>query len=165
MNRLIRSPESLPMDVVAKRMLTRASYSMRRNCVVMIQKKNLTPSQQKNTSTIKRPQGVISKSLPHHQIHIHLSDEEKAGAIDTFYSVVKEEPDIEPVKTRVIEYLQEKVVFVEKGTCQIKAEKRPKHPLPKVIASAGLRSFIIVFKILRWPTTLSSEQYYQALRR
>ena len=119
----------------------------------------------KETSTIKSGRKGLSKSLPRHQIHIDLSDEEKVEAIDTFYSVVKEELDIEPAKARVIEYLQEKAVFVEQGARQIKAAKLPKHPLPKVIASVGLLSFIIVFKILRWPTALSSGKYSQALRR
>ncbi|MCK5894751.1 MAG: IS66 family insertion sequence element accessory protein TnpB [Endozoicomonadaceae bacterium] len=64
------------------------------------QKKNFT---KKETSTIKRGRKGLSKNLPRHQIHIDLIDEEKAGAIDTFYSVVKEELDIESAKARVIE--------------------------------------------------------------
>lgn len=88
----------------------------------------------------------LSKTLPRHQVHINLSEEEKAGAVDTFYSVVKEELDIEPAKARVIEYLQEKAVFIEDGQRQIKAAEMPKHPLPKVIASIGLLAFIVVSK-------------------
>ncbi|MCK5894750.1 MAG: transposase [Endozoicomonadaceae bacterium] len=42
--------------------------------------------------------------------------------------------------------MQEKAVFVEKGTHQIKAAKLPTHPLPKIIASVELLSFIIVSK-------------------
>jgi transposase len=88
----------------------------------------------------------LSKTLPRHQVHISLSDEEKAGAVDTFYSVVKEELDIEPAKARVIEYLQEKAVFIEGGQRQIKAAEMPRHVLPKVIASIGLLAYIIVSK-------------------
>jgi len=64
----------------------------------------------------KRGRKGLSKNLPRHQHYINLSDEEKAGAIDTFYVVVKEELDIEPAKARVIEYLQEKAVFNEVPT-------------------------------------------------
>lgn len=88
----------------------------------------------------------LSDTLPREQVHIHLSDEEKAGAIDTFYTVVKEELDIEPAKACVIEYLQEKAVFVEDGERQIKAAAMPKHVLPKTIASMGLLAYIIVSK-------------------
>ncbi|MCK5893918.1 MAG: hypothetical protein KAG53_05810 [Endozoicomonadaceae bacterium] len=154
MNRMMRPPELLPMDVVAKIMLIMASYSMRLNCVVMIQKKNSSPHQpKKETSTIKRGRKGLSKNLPRHQIHIDLSDEEKAGAIDTFYSVVKEELDIEPAKARVIEYLQEKAIFVEKGTRQIKREKLPKHPLAKVLDCSSLLSFqntAIAYRFIVW---------------
>lgn len=88
----------------------------------------------------------LSKSLPRHQVHLNLSDEEKAGAIDTFYSVVKEELDIEPAKARVIEYLQEKAVFVEQNERRINAATLPRHPLPKVVASVGLLAYVIVSK-------------------
>lgn len=88
----------------------------------------------------------LSKSLPRHQVHISLSETEKSGAVDTFYSVVKEELDIEPAKARVIEYLQEKAVFIEQGQRTIKAAEMPKHPLPKVIASISLLAYIVVSK-------------------
>jgi len=88
----------------------------------------------------------LSKSLPRHQVHIDLSDEEKAGALDTFYTVVKEELDIEPAKARVIEYLQEKAVFVDGDKRSIKSATLPKHPLGKCIASASLLAFVIVSK-------------------
>ncbi len=88
----------------------------------------------------------LSKSLPRHQVHLNLSDAEKAGAIDTFYSVVKEELDIEPAKARVVEYLQEKAVFADAEGRHIKAAALPKHPLPKVIASVGLLAYVIVSK-------------------
>lgn len=57
----------------------------------------------------------FSDLLPREQVFIDLSDEEKEGALDTFYSKVKEELDIVPAKVRIIEYMQEKAVFVENG--------------------------------------------------
>jgi transposase len=94
----------------------------------------------------KRGRKGLSKNIPRHQVHINLSEEEKAGAVDTFYSVTKEELDIVPAKVRVIEYLQEKAVFVGEGTRQIKAAALPKHPLNKCIASISLLAYIIVSK-------------------
>lgn len=88
----------------------------------------------------------LSKSLPRHQVHLNLSDEEKVGAIDTFYSVVKEELDIEPAKARVIEYLQEKAVFADPDGRRINAATLPRHPLPKVVASIGLLAYVVVSK-------------------
>ena len=95
----------------------------------------------------------LSKNLPRHQVHIDLSDEEKVGAIDTFYTVVKEELDITPAKARVIEYLQEKAVFIDEDVDsqtqsprRIVAAKLPKHPLNKCIASISLLAYIVVSK-------------------
>jgi transposase len=99
-----------------------------------------------NPTEKKKGRKGLSKSLPRHQVHINLSDEEKAGAVDTFYSIVKEELDIQPAKARVIEYLQEKAVFVAQGSRQIKVAELPKHPLPKTIASVGLLAFVVVSK-------------------
>ena len=94
----------------------------------------------------KRGRKGLSKNIPRHQVHINLSEEEKAGAVDTFYSFSKEELDIVPAKVRVIEYLQEKAVFVDEGTRHIKAATLPKHPLNKCIASISLLAYIIVSK-------------------
>lgn len=88
----------------------------------------------------------LSKSIPRHQVHLNLTEEEKAGAVNTFYTVVKEELDIVPAKVRVIEYLQEKAVFVEEGTRQIKAATLHKHPLNKCIASISLLVYVIISK-------------------
>jgi transposase len=98
----------------------------------------------------KRGRKGLSKQLPRHQVHINLNDEEKAGAIDTFYTLAKEELDVVPAKARVIEYLQEKAVFPanpELGQArQIKSAKLPKHPLNKCIASISLLAYVIVSK-------------------
>jgi len=104
-----------------------------------------------NVTPADKPKGKggrkgLSKSLPRHQVHLDLSDEDKDGAIDTFYTVVKEELDIEPAKARVIEYLQEKAVFVDGDKRSIKSATLPKHPLGKCIASASLLAFVIVSK-------------------
>lgn len=94
----------------------------------------------------KKGRKGLSKKLPRHQVYLNLDEAEKAGALDTFYSVIKEELDIEPAKARVIEYLQEKAVFVEQDERRIKAAELPKHPLPKTIASVGLLAYVIVSK-------------------
>ena len=53
----------------------------------------------------------FSEKIAREQIFINLPDDEKVGAIDTFYSKVKEELDIVPAKVRILEYLQEKSCF------------------------------------------------------
>ena len=85
-------------------------------------------------------------TLPRKQIFINLTDEEKAGAIDTFYSKVKEELDIIPAQVRVLEYMQEKAVFTEQGQRQIKTAQMPKHPLPRAMGSISLMCYIIIAK-------------------
>ncbi len=94
----------------------------------------------------KRPVKALSSQLPRIQIHINLTDEEKEGAINTFYTPVKEELDITPAKVQVLEYLQEKAVFSHNGEKKIVAAKRPSHPLGKTIASVSLLAYIIIAK-------------------
>lgn len=101
----------------------------------------------------KRGRKGLSKNLPRHQVHLDLSDDEKAGAVDTFYTVVKEELDITPAKARVIEYLQEKAVFIDDtvdsttgSPRRVVGAKLPKHPLNKCIASISLLAYIVVSK-------------------
>jgi len=96
----------------------------------------------------KRGRKGFSEAIPREQIHIDLSDEDKEGAIDTFYTKVKEELDIEPAKVRILEYMQEKAVFVEKGERSIKAAQMPKHPIGKTMASISLLAYIIVSKYM-----------------
>ncbi len=88
----------------------------------------------------------LSDKLPRFQIYLNLTDEEKEGAINTFYSKIKEELDIIPVQVRVLEYLQEKAVFKHNGKQVIKAASQPKHPLGKSIASISLLAYLIVAK-------------------
>lgn len=103
-------------------------------------------TQQSSTPKKKAGRKGLSKSLPRHQVHLKLDDEDKEGAIDTFYTLVKEELDIQPARARVIEYLQEKAVFVDDGRRSIKSAELPRHPLGKSIASISLLAFIIVSK-------------------
>lgn len=90
----------------------------------------------------------FSESIPREQLFICLTDEEKDGAVNTFFSKVKEELDIVPAKVRVIEHMQEKAVFVEEGQRSIKTAELPKHPLGKVMASIGLLAYLIVAKYM-----------------
>ncbi len=94
----------------------------------------------------KNPKKALSSKLPRIQIHLNLTEEEKQGAINTFYSTVKEELDIIPAQVRVLEYLQEKAVFIKQGEKSIIAAPRPKHPLGKTIASVSLLTYIIIAK-------------------
>ena len=88
----------------------------------------------------------LSDKLPRFQIHLDLSEEEKEGSINTFYSTIKEELDIIPAQVRVLEYLQEKAVFKQDGKQVIKAASQPKPPLGKSIASISLLAYLIVAK-------------------
>ncbi len=90
----------------------------------------------------------FSDLLPREQVFIDLPDEEKVGAIDTFYSKVKEELDIVPAKVRILEYMQEKAVFVDKGQRKIITAELPKHPIGKVMASVGLLAYLIIAKYM-----------------
>ena len=92
----------------------------------------------------------FAASLPREQIFIRLSDEEKAGALDTFFSKVKEELDIIPAQVRVLEYMQEKAVFLEPtqedAQRRIVAATLPKHPVPGAMGSIALMCFVLTAK-------------------
>ena len=88
----------------------------------------------------------LSKSLPRQQIKHCLSDDEKAGAIDTFFKLAREELDITPAKACVIEHMQEVAVFAQNDKRQLISAALPKHPLPKTIASVNLLAFVIASK-------------------
>lgn len=102
----------------------------------------------------KKSQGrrPLSPSLPRFQEKIELSPEEKEGAIDTFFSKVREELDIIPAKVRVKEILQEKAVFLEPQDDNqperriIKAAELPRHPIPKSAVTTCMLAYIIVAK-------------------
>jgi transposase len=94
----------------------------------------------------KKREGFSDK-LPRIRIDLPLSEEEKAGASQTFFAKVKEELDIIRPQARVIEYWQEKAVFDEPdGSQRIEAASRPAHPLGKCIASVQLLTYLLVAK-------------------
>lgn len=88
----------------------------------------------------------FSENLPRQQIHLSLSEEEKTGAVKTFYSKVREELDFIPALVQVREYWQEKAVFEREGNEVIVTAKRPAHPLGKCFASVSLLAHIIASK-------------------
>lgn len=100
------------------------------------------------TSTPKKAtrQRGFSENLPRQQIYLTLSEEEKADAIKTFFSKVKEELEFIPAQVKVLEYWQEKAVFAVDGQERIVAARRPVHPLGKCFASLSLLTHIIVSK-------------------
>jgi len=77
----------------------------------------------------KKGRSGLSPDLPRKKILLRLSDKQKQGAIDTFFVTVKEELDITPAKVQVLQYQQEKAVFLdEQGTRTLVEADRPKHP-------------------------------------
>jgi len=92
----------------------------------------------------------FASNLPREQIFITLSDEEKAGAVSTFFTKVKEELDIIPAKVRVLEYMQEKAVFLDthqpEQARRIIAAPLPKHPVPGAMGSINLMCYVLVSK-------------------
>lgn len=92
----------------------------------------------------------FARHLPRVQIFITLGDEEKAGAMTTFFTKVKEELDIIPAQVRVLEYMQEKAVFLEpaQGEMQRKilAAALPKHPVPGAMGSVDLMCAVLTYK-------------------
>ena len=104
-----------------------------------------------STQKKKKPgRQPFSDKLPRKQVFLRLSDEEKQGAIDTFFTKVKEELDIIPAKVRVLEYMQEKAVFVEsvndENKRQLKSAPLPKHPIGKAMGSISLMCFVLISK-------------------
>ena len=94
-----------------------------------------------------RPRKDFSPHLPRTQKYIHLSDEEREGAIDTFFVKVKEELDIIPAKVQVIEIMQEKAVYLdEEGERSVKSAVRPAHPIGKSVASINLLAWLVIAK-------------------
>ncbi len=112
----------------------------------IVDEAELPESVEKPVKKSKAGRKGLSDKLPREQVYLNLSEEEKEGAINTFYSKIKEELDIIPAKVRVLEYLQEKAVFSLDGKQTIIAAAQPVHPLGKSIASVSLLAYIIVAK-------------------
>lgn len=89
----------------------------------------------------------LNPNIPRVQERLLLSDEQREGAVDTFFVTIKEELDITPAQVQVIEYVQEKAVYLdEDGKRTIVAADRPAHPLGKSVASVCLLAYIIISK-------------------
>ena len=89
----------------------------------------------------------LNPNIPRVQHRLLLSDEQRAGAIDTFFETVKEELDITPAQVQVIEILQEKAVYLdENGDRKVISAERKPHPLGKSIVSVSLLAYLIVAK-------------------
>ena len=100
----------------------------------------------KKEKTGRKP---FSKNIPRTPVFIDLSEEEKVGAIDVFYTKVREELDIIPAKVQILEYFQQKAVFADaedKDSRSMKAAMMPKHPLAKSMGSTNLMAHIIISK-------------------
>ena len=95
----------------------------------------------------RKPREGFSDKLPRVRVEILLSEQEKAGSTQSFFSKVKEELDIIPANARVIEYWQEKAVFDQPDATQrIEAASRPIHPLGKCMASVQLLAYLLMAK-------------------
>ena len=106
-------------------------------------------SQQTKSQKKKTGRKPFSKTIPRTPVFINLSDEEKAGAIDVFYTKVREELDIVPAKVQILEYFQEKAVFADsedKDSRSVKSATLPKHPLTRSMGSINLIAHIIISK-------------------
>jgi len=89
----------------------------------------------------------FSPTLPRIQKYLYLNDEQRDGAIDTFFVKVKEELDIVPAHVQVIEIMQEKAVYLdEDGERAIKSAERPAHPIGKSVASINLLAWCVIAK-------------------
>lgn len=105
-----------------------------------------TPTPKKKAKTGRKP---FSKNISRVPVFIDLSKEEKDGAIEVFYTKVREELDIIPAKVQILEYFQEKAVFADpkdKDSRSMKAAVMPKHPLPKSMGSIHLMAHVIISK-------------------
>lgn len=94
----------------------------------------------------KSRQRGFSSNLVRERIELLLSDEQKTGAVKTFFTKVKEELEFIPAQLKVLEYWQEKAVFEQDGQDRILAAERPVHPLGKCIATVSLLAYLITSK-------------------
>src|SRR5690554_5334134 len=111
----------------------------------------------------KRRQRGFSDNLLRERIELLLSDEEKAGAVKTFFTKVKEELEYIPAQLKVLEYWQEKAVFEQDGDERILAAARPVHPLGKCIATPALLAYLITSKYADGLPLYRQEQMFKRL--
>lgn len=89
----------------------------------------------------------FSDQLKRERVELRLSEAEKDGASQVFFTKVKEELHFIPAQLKVIEYWQEKAVFDHGDEQQcIVAAPRPVHPLGKCCATPALIAYIIAAK-------------------
>ena len=94
----------------------------------------------------------FAKNLPRVQVFVYLSDEEKTGAINTFFVKVHEALDIysnqstntqilKYSNTQILKYIQERATFKDvQGNSTIKMASVTKNPIPKAMGSVNLMS-------------------------
>ncbi len=107
-----------------------------------------TAQAKENKATQPRPKRKgLNADIPRVQQRALLTDEQREGAVDTFFVKVKEELDITPAKVQVIEHMQEKAVYLDSdGNRAIREAARPVHPLGKSVASVSLLAYLIIAK-------------------
>ena len=111
----------------------------------------------------RRRQRGFSDTLVRERIELVLSEKEKAGASKTFFTKVKEELHYIPAQLKVLEYWQEKAVFVQDDHERIVAAARPVHPLGKCIATPALLAHIIISKYADGLPLYRLEQMFKRL--
>ena len=105
------------------------------------------PLHKDSGSNLKTGRKPFAKNLPRHQIFAYLSDDEKLGAINTFFVKVREELDIIPAKVQILEYMQEKAVFMSADNERtLKVADVIKHPIAKAMGSVNLMTYIVISK-------------------
>ena len=105
------------------------------------------PASESVSPKAKTGRKPFNKNIPRTQVFSYLTDEEKEGAIDTFFTKVREELDIIPAKVQILEYMQEKAVFKdETGNNSIKAAEVTRHPVPRAMGSINLMTYIAISK-------------------
>ena len=111
----------------------------------------------------QRRQRGFSDKLLRERIELTLSDEEKVGAVKTFFTKVKEELEFIPAQLKVLEYWQEKAVFEQDGEERIIAAARPLHPLGKCTATPALLAYLITSKYADGLPLYRQEQMFKRL--
>ena len=88
----------------------------------------------------------FAADIPRQPVYLTLDESQKAGAIDTFFVKVKEELDITRATVQVLEYWQEKAVFIDDGRRHLVEALRPRHPLGKAAVSIELLAYLVIAK-------------------
>lgn len=111
----------------------------------------------------KTRQRGFSANLARERVEHCLSDAEKAGAISTFFSKVKEELHYIPARMLVLEHWQEKAVFATDDEETVIAAKRPEHPFGKCSVSTDLIAHVITDKYVYAMPLYRQEKKFERL--